>query len=172
MVVSVTSVLHLVAPRQKLNMLVNDYKYSAQVGHEFYAFLERKEYLQFGSVIPVQIIHESLGIVYPETGTREDFKTLELYELNVTDHIRRLLLKRGMYLEKSGSAYRILLPSENANKVAKMMNAADRKLRRASTLLKNTPVEAASGSPDNTAIRIAAKRDSISEAQKQAGLLK
>lgn len=153
-------------------MLANSYKFNAQVGHEFFAFLESKEYLQFGSVIPVQIIHDSLGIVYPETGTREDFKTLELYELNATDHIRFALLKRGMYFQKDGTAYRILLPSENAKKVSNMMNAADRKLRRASTLLKNTPVEATSGSPDNTAVRIEAKRDSIKEAQENADLIK
>lgn len=103
--------------------------------------LEKKDLLQYGSVFPAQIVQDFLGITYPEVGSKRQFDEIALKELAAVDYVRNTLLGRGMYLALNGSAYRILLPSENRAQVERYMSSADKKLRRAQKLSRNTPVE-------------------------------
>ena len=95
--------------------------------------------LEFGSVIPRQVVHDALGIVIPAVGTREVFASLALKELSAIDYCRSHLLDVGKYLAGTDAGYRILLPSENQKQVELYMSSADKKLGRALKLSKNSP---------------------------------
>ena len=73
-----------------------------------------------------------------------------------------LLLREGKYLAGDKDGYKILLPSENRAQVDAYMSQADRKLRRAQTLLRNTPSHTRKQA-DQTQARIMMKRESIRE---------
>ena len=96
----------------------------------------------YGSVIPASDIRTLFGIVMPESGTYQQFKGVELQELQVVGHIREQLLNEGKYIKREGENYRVLLPSENADQVRKMNDSANRKYNRALKLEHNTPKEA------------------------------
>lgn len=96
----------------------------------------------YGSVIPASDIRTLFGIVMPESGTYQQFKDVELQELQVVGHIREQLLNEGKYIKREGENYRVLLPSENADQVRKMNDSAKRKYNRALKLEHNTPKEA------------------------------
>jgi hypothetical protein len=96
----------------------------------------------YGSVIPASDIRTLFGIVMPESGTYQQFKDVELQELQVVGHIREQLLNEGKYIKREGENYRVLLPSENADQVRKMNDSANRKYNRALKLEHNTPKEA------------------------------
>ena len=95
----------------------------------------------YGSVIPSSDIRTLFGIVMPESGTYQQFKDVELQELQVVGHIREQLLNEGKYIKREGENYRVLLPSENADQVRKMNDSAKRKYNRALKLERNTPKE-------------------------------
>lgn len=96
---------------------------------------------EYGSVIPAELVHTVLGIRYPEIAPKAVFDDLALQELAAIDYVRNALLNEGKYLIGDKSGYRILLPSENKKQVERYMQQADKKLRRASKLSRNTPPE-------------------------------
>ena len=117
--------------------------------------------LDYGKVINGEMLREMAGIVYPETGTKEDFDAPALEELAVVDYIRNRLLSEGKYLKAVRNDYRILSPAENAGQIESYMSSADKKLRRAIKLSSNTPTQPGVKS-QNTA-RIMMKQESISK---------
>lgn len=123
------------------------------------AALDAADLLQYGSTFPADLVRECLGITIPRVGTRQQFNEAALAELSAIDYVRNVLLGRGMYLTSDGDAYRVLLPSENKAQIERYISSADRKLRRAQKLSRNTPRSA--GSPDNTDTRIYMKRESV-----------
>lgn len=127
---------------------------------ELYTALEEKGLLEYGSVICSDFVRETLGIVVPAVGTREVFTAIALEELGAIDYVRRLLLREGKYLAGAHGDYRILLPSENKRQIDIYMNQADKKLKRALQLSKNSPIMDMQR-PDQSAARIMMKRDSI-----------
>lgn len=96
---------------------------------------------EYGSVIPTELVHQVLGIEYPEVAPKSVFDELALQELGAIDYVRNALLNEGKYLIGDKAGYRILLPSENKKQVERYMQQADKKLRRASKLSRNTPPE-------------------------------
>ena len=121
--------------------------------------MRARGWFEYGAVTPAEEFRALIGIRYPETGTKERFDALELEELSAVDFIRVQLLKEGRFLKKDGSAYRILLPSENANQIRLYMQAAQKKLSRAIKLGKHTP----GGNPevDSAVVRAVMKKESI-----------
>ena len=127
---------------------------------ECFKLLEEDGWLNYGKTIPTKKIYEAFGIKkieYP--AMRHEIKQQELEELTVTGYIRDKLLNRGMYLKGERDAYRVLLPSENAGQIMSYMNSADRKLKRAIKLNKNTPSEYKIQSQDE--VRIFMKMEQI-----------
>lgn len=106
---------------------------------ELLTTLESLNYIEFGSVIPGDVIRNIMGIHYPTVGTKKEFDRLALLELGAVDYVRNVLLGRGMYLQQQNGDYRILLPSENARQVELYISSADKKLGRALKLTRNTP---------------------------------
>ena len=127
-----------------------------------YRVLQEAGLLEYGSRIEGELIREQLGIQMPRTGTKEQFDQIALRELTAVDFIRTLLLREGKYLAGDKGGYKILLPSENRAQVDAYMSQADRKLRRAQTLLRNTP-SCTHKQVDQTEARIMMKRESIRE---------
>lgn len=119
---------------------------------------------EYGSVISAAMVRHILGITLPTIGTRKEFTDAAMRELSGIDYVRNVLLQEGKYLTQSRGDYRILLPSENAGQVQSYMSAADRKLRRAATLARNTPPQA-TGVQDINQLqsRIEVKRASINQ---------
>ena len=116
---------------------------------------------EFGSVILGDQVRLVIGIEYPETGTRSSFNELALAELSAVDYVRNILLGEGKYLGQRGGDYRIFLPSENARQVHLYMDHADKKLKRALKLSRNTPTVDDVSPVDNTNARILMKREAI-----------
>ena len=116
---------------------------------------------EFGSVMIGDQVRAVIGIDYPETGSRQTFDSLALAELAAVDYVRNILLGEGKYLAQQNGDYRILLPSENARQVHQYMSHADKKLKRALKLSRNTPATDAQDNRDNTNARILLKRDAI-----------
>ena len=127
---------------------------------ELYHALKTRGMLDYGSVIPGELVRELLGISYPEVGTKKDFDEVALVELAAVDYVRNILLGEGKYLAGQGDDYRVLLPSENKQQIERYMASADRKLRRAGKLSRSTPTPRHERD-DNTAARIMLKRESI-----------
>lgn len=112
---------------------------------------------EYGSNIPTSLVHGVLGIYYPESAPKAVFDELALKELGAIDYVRSALLNEGKYLIGDKVGYRILLPSENKRQVERYMQQADKKLRRASKLSRNTPYEHRQGA-DQTEARIMLKQ--------------
>lgn len=125
-----------------------------------YEQLEKMEMLDYGSTIPTEVVHQLLGIEVPEMGTLKQFREIELIELSEIDKVRNALLKQGKYLAGTKTGYRVLLPSENQKQVNLIIDSASRKLRRAQTLLVNTPGKLQSAQ-DNSAVRIEMMRSGL-----------
>lgn len=104
-------------------------------------------------------------VLYRLLGRQSD--QIALRELTAVDFIRTLLLREGKYLAGDKGGYKILLPSENRAQVDAYMSQADRKLRRAQTLLRNTPARTHK-QVDQTEARIMMKRESIRERGRDA----
>ena len=133
-----------------------------EIHKALYRALQETGLLEYGSRIEGELIREQLGIQVPRTGTKEQFDQIALRELAAVDFIRTLLLREGKYLAGDKDGYKILLPSENRAQVDAYMSQADRKLRRAQTLLRNTPSRPHKQA-DQTEARIMMKRESIRE---------
>lgn len=112
---------------------------SKATGKELLTTLEQMGMIEYGSVIPADMVRKILGIEYPQVATKIEFDRLSLSELSGVDYVRNVLLGRGMYLSQSNGNYRILLPSENAKQVELYIGSADKKLNRALKLTRNTP---------------------------------
>ena len=107
---------------------------------ELFALLEKKNLLNYGSVIPASLIREAVDLHYPETGSYKEFKELELLELSFIGWVKDKLLNEGKTLVQRGDSYRIPLASENAYEAERLHSAANRKTARAEKLLRNTPL--------------------------------
>ena len=123
--------------------------------------LREMKLLDYGKVIDGEMLREMAGIVYPETGTKEDFDAPALDELAVVDYIRNRLLSEGKYIKAIRNDYRILTPAENAGQIESYMSSADKKLRRAIKLSSNTPAQP--GVKCQNTARIMMKQESISK---------
>lgn len=129
---------------------------------ELFHALQEAKLLEFGSVIPTELVHQILGIDMPAFGSKSDFDKIALIELSAIDYVRNLLLGQGKYLTGTPSGYRVLLPSENAAQVENYIASADKKLSRALKLSRNTPALAAQ-MPDQTEARILMKRSGMKQ---------
>lgn len=127
---------------------------------ELLHFLEQNKFIEFGAVIPSNIVQEKLGLVYPEIASKKEFDRLALEELAAIDYVRNVLLGRGMYLSGKDGNYRILLPSENARQVELYISSADKKLNRALKLTRNSP-KTDYTKPDQTEARIMMKKHGV-----------
>ena len=117
---------------------------------------------EFGSVMLGAQVRAVIGIDYPQTATKAEFDGLALAELAAVDYVRNILLGEGKYLGQQAGDYRILLPSENARQVHLYMAHADKKLKRALKLSRNTPkTDEVAQNIDNTTARILMKREAI-----------
>jgi len=127
---------------------------------DLYGFMNDNNLLEFGSVITGEMVLSALNISYPETGTRQDFKSLDLYVLGAVEYVRKVIVEEGKYLAQSNGNYRILLPSENAQQCSRYIHSAQKKLNKSLRLSKNTPVGDHAPLHDITA-RALIKLDSI-----------
>ena len=98
---------------------------------------------EYGSVISVDDVRSILGLEFPAVATQGEFNRLQLEELGAVDYVRNALLNEGKYIKSNGGAYRVLLPSENHEQVMLYMSSAEKKLKRAIKLEKNTPATSA-----------------------------
>jgi hypothetical protein len=132
------------------------------LGKELIQFLRINRMDGFGAEIKADALRAVIGIEMPSVGTKKQFDSIALQELSAVDYARSILLNEGKYLTMRDGDYRILLPSENARQVESYMQQADKKLRRALKLTKNTP-RSDNQTPNNTAARILMKRESINQ---------
>lgn len=121
-------------------------------------------FAEYGSVVLRTELLEFVGIEIPKYGTKKDFDKAALAEIEVVQYLRNILLREGKYLKQDGDFYRVLLPSQNAQQVESYMRTADKKLKRATLLLRNTPVE--HQPVDDTNVRLYMKQDSIKYTRK------
>lgn len=112
--------------------------------------------LEYGSVIPAELVRKVLHIKPIEVGTRAQFEEQALQELGAIDFVRNALIDQGKYITACRGGYRILLPSENQKQVEAYMKSADRKLRRAQRLSASTPRQI--DAHDHTASRLHLKQ--------------
>ena len=124
---------------------------------------------EFGSIILGEDVRNILGLVMPEVGTKRDFDNVVMAELQAIDYCRNVLLGEGKYLTSTKGDYRILLPSENAKQVDSYVSSADKKLKRALKLSRNTPTYS-DKQPCNKHVRIEMKRQSIKNQRESARL--
>ena len=128
---------------------------------ELLAELDKRGLLEYGSVIKGELVRDIVGITIPEYGTKKDFDSAALAELGAVDYVRNVLLGQGKYLSGVQGDYRILLPSENRRQVDRYMQSADKRLRRALKLSRNTPSEYRAGEHNTTEARIILKREGL-----------
>lgn len=124
---------------------------------ELLTALRERGLLEYGSVIKGEDVRDILGIEYPEVGTKKDFDEVALAELGAVDYVRNILLGEGKFIASHQGDYRILLPSENKRQVDAYMSQADRKLRRAHKLSRNTPSTESYSPSANNDVRVAMK---------------
>lgn len=122
--------------------------------------LDERGMLEFGSVIPTELVHELLEIQMPQYAAKAVYDRLAMLELSAIDYCRNVLLGHGKYLTGSPVGYRILLPSENKGQIESYISSADRKLARAQKLSRNSPAEP-NEQHDQTAARIMLKRSGM-----------
>lgn len=122
--------------------------------------LRNRGLLEYGSIIKGDDVREILGIEYPEVGTKKAFDEVALAELGAVDYVRNVLLGEGKFITSHHGDYRILLPSENKRQVDAYMKQADRKLRRAHKLSRNTPSADNYQPAANQDVRLAMKLNS------------
>lgn len=107
-----------------------------------FAALEEQDLTEYGAFIPESLVHDIVGIHYPEQASLHVFERIRLRELQATNYVRAQLLKEGKYLKECNGGYRILTPDENAAQVRLINAQAQRRLRVAVKLWKNTPKQA------------------------------
>lgn len=107
--------------------------------NDIYTWMLEHDFFEYGRVIEAKDFRELFGIEVPEMATYKEFKNVELKELQCVGFVRDKLLRQGKYLAQNGETYRVLLPSENKTQTEAYMNSADRKLKKAIMLSKNTP---------------------------------
>lgn len=118
--------------------------------------LRHKHMTEYGSFIPLELVHKVLDVEMPESGAKSVFDRIALVEMAAIDYCRNILLGEGKYIRQVKNGYRILLPSENAGQIQSYMESADKKLKRALKLNRNSP-GVSSVSPDQTEARILMK---------------
>lgn len=123
---------------------------------DFYAELDARGLLDYGSIIDSSLVHSLLDIEMPEFATKAEFDKLSLIELAAIDYVRNILLGHGKYIGGTTGGYRIFLPSETADQVELYMAQADRKLSRALKLTRSAKRENFKA-PDQTEVRILMK---------------
>lgn len=133
---------------------------SRRNGKDLLSHLEATGKTEYGSVITGEEVREVLGIELPRVASKRTFEQLALRELGAVDYVRNVLLGRGRYLGQDAGAYRIYLPSETAEVLARYTASADRKLRRALKLWRSAP-KTDQGDLSNEGARILLKRESI-----------
>ncbi len=131
---------------------------------ELYTNLKAHNYLDYGSVIPLELFRDLCGIDTILTGTKADFDSIALQELSYATYIRDKLLNEGKYLKGEKDSYRVLIPSENIGQVLSLINSASNKLKRGMKLNRNTPPEFKINPSDE--VRIIMKEQDIKK-QKQ-----
>ena len=132
---------------------------------EVYDHLKAHEYLEYGSVIPIQLFRDICGIDTITTGTKKEFDDISLQELGYAGYLRNILLNQGKYLKGERDSYRVLLPSENQGQIISIMNSASSKLKRAIKLDNNTPAEYKCSNQDM--VRMHMKQERINEKMKK-----
>lgn len=128
---------------------------------EVYEHLKAHSYLDYGSVIPLQLFRDICEIETITTGTKSDFDDIALKELGYASYIRNILLNNGKYFKGEKNSYRVLLPSENAGQIMSLMNSASNKLKRGIKLNNTTPAEYQCSHQDN--VRMVMKQDEIKD---------
>jgi hypothetical protein len=140
-----------------------------ELDETLYEHLEEKRLFQYGSRFPRTIVWEFLDLVDGAAKTRREHETFQLKELGAMGPIRNKLIKLGMYIKQDGDFYRILLPSQNAGKVAGYYASAGRQIRKAQLLSFTTPTQP--GEVSTTDAKIAMRLDAIErEVQHQKNL--
>lgn len=130
-------------------------------GQKLLDFFRTHHFDHYGEVVSGDTVRKVLEIELPAIGTRCQFQSAAMAELSAVDVVRKALLKEGKYLSAVKGDYRVLLPSENALQVMSYMESADRKLKRALILSKNTPGGAQSEANQQTQARIVLKTAAI-----------
>lgn len=128
-------------------------------------------YNSYGAVFEQSFVQGVLGIEIPEIGTRKQFQRLDLLEVSAIDYVRVKLLDQGMALKLCNSLYRVPLPSENSDVIDSWLASANRKLRRADRLRRNTSSPSPNGSPDQMAARILAHEEAIKASKSHSSKL-
>ena len=144
------------------------------MGKGLFSHMEVNDLLEYGAVISGSRVREVIEIKLPERGTRSEFSQLALTELAAVDYVRNILLGQGKYFSSMKGDYRVLLPSENARQITLYMSSADKKLKRALKLSRNTPPVDTdpTGAANQTEARIMMKRSNIKRASEHANSLK
>lgn len=135
-------------------------KSTTVLGKTLYNAMKSTGLITYGSHISNTWLYSIVGITMPVTGTRTQFQTLALRELGIVEYARNKLLDQGMYMKSTGTGYRILLLSENADQIEIYRRAAAKKLNRARKLAKSSPIAAFQGI-NNPLPAIMAARKSI-----------
>ena len=128
---------------------------------DLYGMLDAADLLEYGSHIPGSLIRNALGIKYPDLGSKREFEKLQLIELQAVEAVKVTLLKQGKTILRVREDYRVPLASENSLIVARYIDAATAKLRRAKQLSINTPPQPGGGGHDNLQARIALKQEGL-----------
>lgn len=123
---------------------------------DFYAELEARGLLDYGSIIESSLVYSLLKIEMPQVASKKTFDQISLIELAAIDYVRNILLGQGKYIGGTSTGYRIFLPSETADQIELYMAQADRKLSRALKLTRSVGRESNSA-PDQTEARILMK---------------
>lgn len=112
--------------------------------------LRQQGMLEYGSVFHQADLLRMFEIIPISEAEAQNLSLLEirkriandaLKELSVVEFIRSVLIKEGKAFEKERDQYRIPLPSENIRVIAKLQDAAIKKIRRAKSLMANSPSE-------------------------------
>ena len=129
--------------------------------------------LDYGSIIELDDFLSLFGVVQLDEARannmefdqiKENLKSDALKILSVVDTTRSILLKQGRYLQQQGKQLRVCLPSENIGRIESYHRAAQSKIRKANTLLKNSPREIVEAS-GNTAAKLMLQERSIQKKQ-------
>jgi len=120
------------------------------VSKRLYEELNAMGLLEYGSVFSGELVRDIIDLSLPSDDelhqmtvgkAKSVFTSAALMEMAEIDYVRNILLGRGMYIKASGGGYVILLPSENAAQIDSYVSSADKKLRRALKLSRNTPAD-------------------------------
>jgi len=106
--------------------------------NEIYTQLKKLEMLKYNAKFTESFLQCLSGIEVPAIGTRQTYNAISLAQLEVVTYLRDRLLPKGKYLSQCNGEFRVLTPSENIGQVNKYLDAADRKIKRAVTLNRET----------------------------------